>query len=219
MSEVVEQSGQLVANLIRTDEDIGGAVGLWCGDRAAAEARYGHISLWNTSAVTDMCALFYKASDFRDDISQWDVSNVMSMNSLFYNARSFNCDISNWETGKVTSMGYLFCAAHSFNCDVSEWDVSAVVSMDYAFLRCPVDFSDIWEEHKDDPDWKEQCRQNREFRREEIREQRRRDENWERRRPWMMVSSPFLKQDGTTESPVQVVFDIQGIYQLITSFL
>ena len=95
MSEVVEQSDQLVANLIRTDEDIGDAVGLWRGDRAAAEARYGHISLWNTSAVTDMHELFAEARDFRDDISQWDVSNVTIMTGLFHDASSFNCDISN----------------------------------------------------------------------------------------------------------------------------
>ena len=219
MSEVVEQSDQLVANLIRTDEDIRDAVGLWRGDRAAAEARYGHISLWNTSAVTDMHELFGDASDFRDDISQWDVSNVMSMDSLFYNARSFNCDISNWETGKVRDMEGIFWDARSFRCDVSEWDVSAVVSMDYAFLRCPVDFEAIWEEHKDDPDWKEQCRENRELRREQIREQRRRDENWERRRPWMMVISPFLRQEGITESPVQSVFDIPGLARHINSFM
>jgi surface protein len=219
MSEVVEQSGQLVANLIRTDEDIGGAVGLWCGDRAAAEARYGHISLWNTSAVTAMHSLFAEASDFRDDISQWDVSNVMTMNGIFFDASSFNCDISNWETGKVTNMNCIFFAAHSFRCDVSEWDVSAVEDMDGAFYGCPVDFEAIWEEHKDDPEWKEQCRQNRELRREEIREQRRRDENWERRRPWMMVSSPFLKQEGITESPIQSVFDVPDLARHINSFV
>jgi hypothetical protein len=78
MSEVVEQSGQLVANLIRIDEDIRDAARLWRRDRAAAEARYGHISLWNTSAVTDMHELFHWAGDFRDDISQWDVSRYVS---------------------------------------------------------------------------------------------------------------------------------------------
>ena len=83
MSEVGEQSGQLVANLIRTDEDIRDAVELWRRDRAAAEARYGHISLWNTSAVTNMHELFFHAGDFHDDISQWDVSNVTSMNGIF----------------------------------------------------------------------------------------------------------------------------------------
>ena len=218
MSEVVEQSDQLVANLIRTDEDIRDAARLWRRDRAAAEARYGHISLWNTSAVTGMDNLFNGAGDFRDDISQWDVSNVTSMSALFSSAASFNCDISNWETGKVRDMFWIFAYARSFRCDVSEWDVSAVVSMDGAFYGCPVDFSAIWEEHKDDPDWKEQCRQNREFRREEIREQRRRDENWERRLPWMIAIAPYLRGE-VTDAPIQMIFDINGLIEFITSFL
>jgi surface protein len=219
MSEVVEQSGQLVANLIRTDEDIRVAVRLWCRDRAVAEARYGHISLWNTSAVTDMHELFSYASDFRDDISQWDVSNVTTMHGLFCNARSFDCDISNWETGKVRGMTCIFWNASSFRCDVSEWDVSSVEDMHIAFYGCPVNFRSIWRRHKNDPDWKEQCKQNRELRREQIREQRRRDENWERRRPWMMVISPFLKQKGITESPIQSAFNIPDLARHINRFV
>ena len=162
--------------------------------------------------------LFSYASDFRDDISQWDVSNVTSMSGLFEGATSFNCDISNWETGKVTDMGWLFYYASSFRCDVTEWDVSAVWCMHDAFSGCPVDFSAIWEEHKDDPEWKEQCRQNREFRREEIREQRRRDAIWERRRPWMMAIAPYLRGE-VTDAPIQMVFDIDGLIEFITSFL
>ena len=110
--------------------------------------------------------------------------------------------------------------ARSFRCDVSEWDVSAVGRyMGATFDGCPVNFSDIWARHKDVPEWKEQCRQNRELRREQIREQRRRDENWERRRPWMMVISPFLKQKGITESPIQSVFNIPGLARHINSFV
>ncbi len=39
---------------IRTDDDICEAVDLWLDDEAAAESRYGHISQWDTSSVTDM---------------------------------------------------------------------------------------------------------------------------------------------------------------------
>ena len=67
-------------------------------------------------------------------------------------------------------------------------------------------------------DWKEQCRQNRELRREQIREQRRRDENWERRRPWMMAIAPYLRGE-VTDAPIQMVFDIDGLIEFITSFL
>ena len=89
--------------------------------------------------------------------------------------------------------------------------------MDDAFSGCPVDFEAIWEEHKDDPDWKEQCRQNRELRREQIRE-RRRDENWERRLPWMIAIAPYLRGE-VTDAPIQMIFDIDGLIEFITSFL
>ena len=45
MSEVGEQTVELVPNLRRTDEDIQGAVDEWLRDSAVAEAKYGHISL------------------------------------------------------------------------------------------------------------------------------------------------------------------------------
>ena len=70
-----------------------------------------------------------------------------------------------------------------------------------------------------DLDWRDQCRESRKLRREQIREQRRRDANWERRRPWVMVISPFLKQKGITESPIQSVFDIPGLARHINSFV
>ena len=136
----------------------------------------------------------------------------MTMNRLFLYASSFDCDISNWETGKVRDMTCIFNDASSFRCDVSEWDVSAVVNMRGAFYGCPVDFEAIWKEHKDDPDWKEQCRQNRELRREEIREQRRRDENWERRLPWMIAIAPYLRGE-VTDAPIQMIFDIDGLVE------
>ena len=55
--------------LVRTDDDIKPAVNLWCSDRAAAELKYGHISQWDTSAVTNMLDLFRDMTDFNDDIS------------------------------------------------------------------------------------------------------------------------------------------------------
>ena len=217
MSEKVELSEHLIST--RTDEDIRVAVEQWRRDPALAEAMYGHISNWITTAVTNMAALFYDARNFNDDISEWDVSNVTNMHRLFDNASSFNCDISNWETGKVTCMSLIFFEAHSFRCDVSEWDLSALDDIRHAFHDCPVNFRTVWWEHKDDMEWKEHCRRNRELRREQIREQRRRDANWERRRPWMMVISPFLRQEGITESPVQSVFDIPGLARHINSFV
>ena len=63
---------------IRNDDDIDEAVNEWCDGPVAAEVKYGHISKWNTSLVTNMSELFMDMKDFNDDISKWDVSSVTS---------------------------------------------------------------------------------------------------------------------------------------------
>ena len=67
----------------RTDYDIKIAVEDWCKDHVKATVKYGHISKWNTSLVTDMSKLFQDNSDFNDDISKWNVSNVTDMSFMF----------------------------------------------------------------------------------------------------------------------------------------
>ena len=54
------------------------AVDAWTSDKTAAKAKYGSISTWGVSAVTDMSYLFLDDEDreyrssFNDDISTWD---------------------------------------------------------------------------------------------------------------------------------------------------
>jgi len=350
MSELGDQTVELVPNLTRTDEDIKGAVTEWLRDPAAAEARYSHISLWDTSAVTNMRGLFssYRYGsvvniwNFNEDLSAWITTNVTDLSFMFINARSFDCDISAWDTSSVTSLSFTFngatsfncgggdlgiwntaavtnmystfCNATSFNCDISAWDTSSVITLSYTFhgarsfncgggdlgiwntaavtnmyhtfdgatsfscaiggwhtasvtdMRsmflgatsfqgdinewditsvrepvedgdpggmhevfadgCPVDFTAVWEEHKADPVWqdiwrqrREQVQLEREAREEERRLQRIRDENWERRREWMMIISPYLRRQALVDGPLQRMIDVQGLIQLITSFL
>ena len=49
------------------------------------------------------------------DISHWDVSNVTDMSSLFQNATSFNQPLNNWNVSNVKNMGFMFGVAESFN--------------------------------------------------------------------------------------------------------
>ena len=60
----------------RTDDDIKKVVYQWCKDPTTATIKYGHISKWNTSLVTDMHELFQFKSNFNDDISKWNLSSV-----------------------------------------------------------------------------------------------------------------------------------------------
>ena len=64
---------------VRTDDDIHATVNAWCADPEAAEIEYGHISLWDTSKVTNMRNLFRYKRSFNDDISQWNVGNVTNI--------------------------------------------------------------------------------------------------------------------------------------------
>ena len=49
----------ILNKLSRSDGDIREAVNLWCSDPAAAEEKYGHISEWDVSCVTNMRGLFF----------------------------------------------------------------------------------------------------------------------------------------------------------------
>ena len=45
------------------------AVDEWIADPDSANSSYGHISIWDTSLITDMSELFYYNQTFNDDIS------------------------------------------------------------------------------------------------------------------------------------------------------
>ena len=49
------------------------------------------------------------------EISTWDVSNVTDMGWMFKEARSFNQPLNNWNVSNVNNMGYMFGGAESFN--------------------------------------------------------------------------------------------------------
>ena len=131
----------MVSKLQRSDADIHKAVNDWCEDSVKATVKYGHISKWNTSLVTNMKELFQHKSAFNDDISKWNVSNVTNMDRMF-RAALFNGDISGWNVSNVTNMQYMFSDT-PFNGDISGWDVSSVTDRRGMFNTCP-----ILEDHK-----------------------------------------------------------------------
>ena len=49
------------------------------------------------------------------DISNWDVSNVTNMREMFLHATSFNQPLNNWDVSNVTDMRRMFNGARSFN--------------------------------------------------------------------------------------------------------
>ena len=102
------------------------AVKEWLKDPVKVKSKYGHISSWDTSKVTDMNSLFEWAKDFNDDIGNWNTSNVTNMAEMFCGAESFNQDIGRWDVSNVEDMRGMFMDAKSFNQDIGDWDVSNV---------------------------------------------------------------------------------------------
>ena len=127
-------SGLAAGSTPITNENIHAAVDLWEAHVISAYTEYGHISSWNTSAVTDMEDLF-KDSGLDVDISGWDVSNVTTMQSMFEGAEDFKQDINNWDVSNVTTMQEMFWRAEDFNQDLNDWDVSNVTSMSRMFQQ------------------------------------------------------------------------------------
>ena len=104
------------------------AVKEWLENSSKAEKKYGHISKWDTSNVTDMTDMFYGATAFNQDIGSWDTSNVTNMSIMFNNATAFNQDIGNWDTSSVTDMRHMFSGATAFNQDLTGWCVTKITS-------------------------------------------------------------------------------------------
>ena len=102
------------------------AVQEWVTDNSKTEKKYGHISDWDVSNVTDMYELFRGLKSFNDDISKWNVSNVTDMCEMFSSAYSFNQDISNWNVIKVENMSDMFNGAESFKQDLSKWNLKGM---------------------------------------------------------------------------------------------
>ena len=103
---------------------------------------------WNTSSVTSMYQMFYRAGRYATtwsvgNLSNWDTSMVNDMTECFrdagYSATVFDIgDLSNWNTSNVTDMSGMFMNA-GYNAtlfdigDLSSWDTSNVTKMNHMF--------------------------------------------------------------------------------------
>ena len=134
-----------ITGYVMTDSKIFTAKNAWLANPAAAEATYGHISTWDTSAVTNMENLFCAqycwnsnsaAASFNEDIGAWDTSGVTSMTKTFYRASAFNQDLGEWAVHGITTnkgMQQMFYGASAFDQDLG-WCVDDEVNINTAFV-------------------------------------------------------------------------------------
>ncbi len=95
--------------------------------------KYGHISFWDVSNVTNMASAFSYEETFNMNIDLWDVSNVTNMSTMFCGAYAFNQPL-NWDVSNVTTMEFMFEETYAFN-QTLNWDVSNVTNMEGMFFR------------------------------------------------------------------------------------
>ena len=113
------------------DENIRDAVILWCNNKEKAILKYGNISNWNVSEVTNMDNLFLNMVNFNDCINNWNVSNVTCM---FNNTTSFNQNINNWDVSNVKNIKYMFNNTTSFNNATSFNKIYIVFLTNYRYI-------------------------------------------------------------------------------------
>ena len=123
----------LVFYPMKDSNELREAVKLWLKDESKAITKYGNISRWNTSNVTNMSDMFTGSYNFNEDISGWDTSNVTNMCAMFNGDYRFNQDIGGWDTSNVIDMCSMFINATEFNQDISKWDTSNVIDIRYMF--------------------------------------------------------------------------------------
>jgi surface protein len=61
------------------DKELRIAVKLWNNDKSICINKYGHISHWDVSKITNMAKLFSSMENFNEDISRWNTTNVKDM--------------------------------------------------------------------------------------------------------------------------------------------
>ena len=115
------------------------AVTEWRINPEAARVRYGNISTWNTTDVTDMSGLFCNDfsfynnnssyNNFNEVLGDWDTSNVTTMSGMFFATQRFDKPLNDWDTRNVVDMSNMFSLACKFNQPLDKWNTSKVRSM------------------------------------------------------------------------------------------
>jgi len=103
------------------------------------------LSNWDTSNVTNMNYMFYRAEGFNNDISRWNVSKVTDMAGMFSSSLAFNQNLQSWDVSNVQDMYQMFMNAASFNQNLSNWEIGNVKDMTQMFERTSMDQSLCWD--------------------------------------------------------------------------
>jgi hypothetical protein len=123
--------------------------------------KWGNISEWNTTGVTNVDGLFddfgYRYDIRLVELSQWDTSNIVSMSETFRRSRGnpkgvaawdvgsvinfrdmfqeseIDADLSGWNTTLAEDFSLIFAYAENLNSDLSKWSTGNVKQFERMF--------------------------------------------------------------------------------------
>ena len=101
--------------------------------RGPRRRKYGPVSAWDVSAVTDMEDLFRGCAAFDQPLGAWKVDQVTSMRGMFAGAAAFDQPLGAWKVDRVTNMYGVFVGAAAFNQPLGAWKVDQVTNMNAMF--------------------------------------------------------------------------------------
>ena len=152
-------------NLTRTDDDFYTAIIACRKNLTTCELRYGPMSEWDVSRVTDMSYAFKigTVNHFQFDQAafpghyrtfgyvclRWDACSRQrrlsqtkffqaspgEFGAAYKDAPNFSRDLSRWDVSSVTDMGAMFEDFEGDVGDLSQWNTSSVVNMDAMFMQ------------------------------------------------------------------------------------
>ena len=108
--------------------------------------RFGELSLWDVSQVTNMAYIFFGISIF-EDISNWDVSNVEDMSYMFYSSKfDENINLNKWDDKikKVRNFEGMFSySTFSNGGEDFKWNINDDVNVRRMFFKSTIEKNKI----------------------------------------------------------------------------
>eukprot|EP00392_Amoebophrya_sp_AT5.2_P006903 g6915.t1 len=109
-------------------------------EKLAVEERYGPLSHWDVSGVSDLSNLFSSSlvgwASFDGDVSGWNVSTVEDMASMFQGCYRFNSSVGDWDVSSVRNFGFLFSGCVNFDQPLNDWAVGNGRNFSGMFCSC-----------------------------------------------------------------------------------
>jgi hypothetical protein len=117
-----------------TNSDLRNAVTDWVSengaDRLNVRCKYGHITYWDVSQLTDFTEVFKAKATFNEPL-MWNTASAITMHKMFKDAEAFNQPLL-WNTSELVSLHTTFQNAIAFNSSLP-WNTAKLETLHRTF--------------------------------------------------------------------------------------